>query len=56
MIVSKDALWKGIIESLIDEFIHFFFLEYAEVIDFERGFEFLDTLQTRKLWLILNKI
>lgn len=43
MIVSKDALWKGIIESLIDEFIRFFFLEYAEIIDFERGFEFLDT-------------
>ncbi|MDX2071032.1 MAG: hypothetical protein SFV55_21560 [Haliscomenobacter sp.] len=43
MLISKDALWKGIIESLIDDFIWFFFSEYAEIIDFERGFEFLDT-------------
>lgn len=43
MHISKDTLWKGIIESLIDEFIQFFFAEYADLIDFERGFEFLDT-------------
>lgn len=43
MIISKDALWKGIIESLIVEFIHFFFANYVDEIDFERGFEFLDT-------------
>lgn len=43
MHISKDALWKGIIESLIDEFIRFFFAEYADLIDSERGFEFLDT-------------
>lgn len=43
MQISKDALWKGIIESLIDEFIHYFFAPYVHLIDFERGFEFLDT-------------
>ncbi|AEE49692.1 hypothetical protein [Haliscomenobacter hydrossis] len=43
MQISKDALWKGIIESLIDDFIRFFFEPYVELIDFERGFEFLDT-------------
>lgn len=43
MIISKDALWKGVIESLIEEFIYFFFADYVDQIDFERGFEFLDT-------------
>jgi predicted transposase/invertase (TIGR01784 family) len=43
MIISKDALWKGIIESLAEDFIYFFFANYAHQIDFERGFEFLDT-------------
>ncbi len=40
---SKDILWKGIIENLIDDFISYFFPAYVEDIDFERGFEFLDT-------------
>ena len=43
MSISKDTLWKGIIENLIDDFIRFFFADYVEEIDFERGFEFLDT-------------
>ena len=43
MIISKDTLWKGIIENLIDEFIQYFFPAYIDKIDFERGFEFLDT-------------
>ena len=43
MAISKDALWKGIIESLAEEFIRFFFADYIDQIDFERGFEFLDT-------------
>ena len=43
MAISKDALWKGIIESLAEEFIRFFFIDYVDQIDFERGFEFLDT-------------
>ena len=43
MKVSKDTLWKSIIESLIDDFLWYFFPNYADQIDFERGFEFLDT-------------
>ena len=43
MAISKDVLWKGIIESLIDHFIRFFFPAFAEEVDFEKGFEFLDT-------------
>ena len=40
--VGKDALWKGIIEDLADEFIRYFFSPYIESIDFEKGFIFLD--------------
>ncbi|AEE49722.1 hypothetical protein [Haliscomenobacter hydrossis] len=43
MSISKDILWKGIIENLVDDFIWYFFPNYVEKIDFERGFEFLDT-------------
>jgi hypothetical protein len=43
MSISKDTLWKGIIENLVDDFIRYFFPNYFEEIDFERGFEFLDT-------------
>jgi len=43
MNVSKDALWKSIIESLIDDFLRYFFPDYVDQIDFDRGFEFLDT-------------
>lgn len=40
--IGKDTLWKGIIEDLVEEFIHFFYSDYADQIDFERGFAFLD--------------
>jgi hypothetical protein len=43
MAISKDVLWKGIIESLIDHFIRFFFPAFAEEVDFDKGFDFLDT-------------
>lgn len=43
MHISKDALWKGIIENLIDDFIRYFFPALVDEIDFARGFEFLDT-------------
>lgn len=43
MPISKDILWKGIIENLVDDFIRYFFPNYVKKIDFERGFEFLDT-------------
>lgn len=42
MSISKDTLWKGIIENLVDDFVRYFFFEHVEEIDFERGFEFLD--------------
>ena len=40
--VDKDTLWKGIIEDLIEDFLHFFFPEQVDQIDFGRGFIFLD--------------
>jgi len=43
MAFPKDTLWKSIIETLIDDFIRYFFSDYVDQIDFERGFEFLDT-------------
>ncbi|WP_373549715.1 Rpn family recombination-promoting nuclease/putative transposase [Haliscomenobacter sp.] len=43
MKISKDALWKGIIENLIDDFIAYFFPDLVKIIDFSRGFDFLDT-------------
>ncbi len=39
--VGKDTLWKAIIEDLIEEFLHFFFPENVDQIDFERGFTYL---------------
>jgi predicted transposase YdaD len=41
--VSKDTLWKGIIENLVNDFMRYFFPEYVHLIDFTRPFEFLDT-------------
>jgi predicted transposase YdaD len=43
MQISKDALWKGIIDNLWDDFILFFFPILANQVDFSRGFEYLDT-------------
>ncbi|AEE49182.1 hypothetical protein [Haliscomenobacter hydrossis] len=43
MHISKDALWKGVIESLAEDFIRYFFAPFVHLIDFEKGFEFLDT-------------
>ena len=40
--VKKDTLWKGIIEDLADDFVHFFFSDYVDLIDFSKGFVFLD--------------
>lgn len=43
MKISKDLLWKGIIEDLFDDFLHYFFPEWASSeVDFGRAFEFLD--------------
>ncbi|HHB51513.1 MAG TPA: hypothetical protein ENK75_00485 [Saprospiraceae bacterium] len=40
--ISKDILWKGIIEDLFEDFLRFFYRDRIEEIDFEGGFEFLD--------------
>jgi len=40
--VGKDTLWKGIIEDLVEDFLHFFFPDHIHLVDFGRGFSFLD--------------
>ncbi len=40
--VSKDTLWKAIIEDLIEEFLRYFYPDLVERIDFAKGFDFLD--------------
>ena len=40
--ISKDTLWKGIIEDLVEEFILYFFPELIDHIDFKKGITFLD--------------
>jgi hypothetical protein len=42
MIIGKDVLWKGIIEDLFEDFLHYFFPQYINEIDFSKGYEFLD--------------
>lgn len=37
-----DALWKGILEDLFDDFLLFYFPESIETIDFTKKFVFLD--------------
>jgi predicted transposase/invertase (TIGR01784 family) len=40
--VRKDELWKGIIEELFEDFLHFFFPEFVDEVDFSKPFVFLD--------------
>lgn len=40
--IRPDLLWKGIIESLAEDFLRLFFPIWSKSIDFQRGFEFLD--------------
>lgn len=40
--VRKDELWKGIIEELFEDFLHFFFPDLVDEIDFTKPFIFLD--------------
>ncbi|MEY4541677.1 MAG: hypothetical protein RLZZ306_3434, partial [Bacteroidota bacterium] len=37
-----DALWKGIIEDLFDDFLKFYFPESIDLFDFNQKFVFLD--------------
>ncbi len=41
-IITKDILWKGILEDLFEEFLTYFYPESNEIFDFSKGFEFLD--------------
>lgn len=41
--ISKDTLWKGIIEDLFEDFCHYFFPDWARTVpDFSQNPEFLD--------------
>lgn len=40
--IPKDTLWKGIIDDLVVDFIHYFFSDYIDQIDFSAGFTSLD--------------
>ncbi|MGB0861602.1 MAG: hypothetical protein ACPG19_11160 [Saprospiraceae bacterium] len=45
--IKKDLLWKSIIEDFFEDFLHFFYSEFVEDVDFAKPFEFLDKeLQT----------
>lgn len=39
---KNDILWKGMLEEIFDDFLHFVFPEADQVFDWARGFEFLD--------------
>ena len=40
--MQKDTYWKGIIEDLAEDLLHFFFPDYVDQIDFSREIEFMD--------------
>lgn len=41
--ISKDTLWKGIIEDLFDDFLLYFFPNWTvQTVDFSKSFQFLD--------------
>jgi hypothetical protein len=43
MQISRDTLWKGIIEDLFEDFLHYFYPIWAKnEVDFSEKFEFLD--------------
>jgi hypothetical protein len=39
---TNDILWKNAIEDFFEDFMHFFFIKDAHLIDFSKGYEFLD--------------
>lgn len=43
LLISKDLLWKAVIEELSTEFLEYFFQDYIDLIDLTRRPEFLDT-------------
>lgn len=38
----NDTLWKGILENIFDDFLHYFFGNADKLFDLQKGFEFLD--------------
>ena len=40
--ISRDILWKAIIEDFFSEFLCFFYPEAPDIFDFSKDFEFLD--------------
>jgi hypothetical protein len=41
--ITQDRLWKGIIEDLFEDFLHYFRPQLAQnEVDFSKGFEFMD--------------
>ena len=40
--ITKDILWKGVLEDFFEDFLRYFFSEVISEIDFNREFEFLD--------------
>ena len=47
--ITRDQLWKAILEDLFDDFLRWFYQPYLEQIDFQRPFEFLDQ-ELRKIF------
>jgi len=40
--ITKDILWKSIIEDLFDDFLLCFFPAFSKKVNFKKKFEFLD--------------
>jgi len=39
---TDDALWKGLLENIFDDFLRFFYQNADDVFDFKKGFTYLD--------------
>jgi hypothetical protein len=39
---NDDILWKGVLEDLFEDFLHFFFPQADQLFDLEKGVEYLD--------------
>ncbi|NBA88693.1 hypothetical protein GVN16_23165 [Emticicia sp. CRIBPO] len=39
---TDDSLWKGLLESIFDDFLGFFFKNADEIFDLKKGFTYLD--------------
>lgn len=42
VVITKDILWKGILEDLFPHFLTYFYPNSPDIFDFSKGFEFLD--------------